>query len=100
LRSLIYVGAKAGRLATIAEIAEAFDVSKRVRERGGGISLARPAAKIRVFRPKGDDNMVRPFMVWPSGCSAHSARHREPVTDKDISIALGYIPCKPRLRGC
>jgi Rrf2 family nitric oxide-sensitive transcriptional repressor len=28
LRTLIYVGAKGGRLATIAEIAESFDISK------------------------------------------------------------------------
>jgi Rrf2 family transcriptional regulator, nitric oxide-sensitive transcriptional repressor len=65
LRALIYVGAKDGRLATIAEIAETFDVSKphlmkivnrlaqqgylnTVRGRGGGIRLARPASAIRV----------------------------------------------------
>ena len=65
LRTLIYVGAKAGRLATIAEIAEGFDVSKphlmkivnrlaqqgyleTVRGRGGGMRLARAASAIRV----------------------------------------------------
>lgn len=65
LRALIYVGAKAGGLTTIAEIADIFDVSKphlmkivnrlaqqgyldTVRGRGGGIRLARPASAIRV----------------------------------------------------
>lgn len=65
LRTLIFVGAKGGRLATIAEIAESFDISKShlmkvvnrlsqqgyldtTRGKGGGIRLARSAAEIRV----------------------------------------------------
>ena len=65
LRTLIYLGAKGEALSTIAEIAESFGVSKThlmkvvnrlvqqghveaLRGKGGGIRLARPAARIQV----------------------------------------------------
>jgi len=65
LRTLIYVGANTGRLSTIAEIAERFDISnahlmkivnrlaqqgylQSVRGKGGGIRLGRAAERIGV----------------------------------------------------
>lgn len=65
LRTLIYLGVKGDSLATIAEIAESFDISRphlmkivnrlgaqgyvaTVRGRRGGIKLARPPVQIRV----------------------------------------------------
>ena len=65
LRTLMFVGSKGGRLATIAEIAESFDISKAhlmkvvnklgqqgyldtARGKGGGIKLARSPEEIHV----------------------------------------------------
>lgn len=65
LRVLTYLGANEGRLCSIAEIAEAYDISRNhltkvvhdlgragfidsMRGRGGGIRLARPAEEIGV----------------------------------------------------
>jgi Rrf2 family nitric oxide-sensitive transcriptional repressor len=65
LRALIYLGAAGGRRATIAQIAQAYDVSENhlvkvvhflgkqgwlsnVRGKGGGLELAMPADRIRI----------------------------------------------------
>lgn len=85
LRTLIYVGANAGRLSTIGEIAEGFDISNAhlmkvvnklaqqgylitLRGKGGGIKLGRPPDEIRVgavVRDTEDELAV-------VGCLAHT----------------------------
>ena len=85
LRTLIFVGAKGGQLATIAEIATSFDVSKThlmkvvnqlgqlgyletVRGKSGGVRLGRPPWEIivgTVVRKTEDDLAVM-------GCLGHS----------------------------
>ena len=85
LRTLIFVGAKGGQLATIAEIATSFDVSKThlmkvvnqlgqlgyletVRGKNGGVRLGRPPWEIivgTVVRKTEDDLAVM-------GCLEHS----------------------------
>ena len=88
LRTLIFVGAKRGGLATIAEIAESFDISKThlmkvvnrlgqqgyldtVRGKGGGIRLARPSAEIGVgaiVRETEEDLAVMGCLAEPGFC--------------------------------
>ena len=88
LRTLIFVGAKRGRLATIAEIAESFDISKThlmkvvnrlgqqgyldtVRGKGGGIRLARSSAEIGVgaiVRETEEDLAVMGCLAEPGFC--------------------------------
>jgi Rrf2 family nitric oxide-sensitive transcriptional repressor len=88
LRTLIYLGAKRGEAATIAEIASAFGISRAhlvkivhrlgqqgyldtTRGRGGGIRLGRPATEIRVgavVRDTEDDLAVMGCLEGPGFC--------------------------------
>jgi Rrf2 family nitric oxide-sensitive transcriptional repressor len=86
LRTLIYVGAKDGRLSRIAEIAESFDISnthlmkivsqlaqqgyvETVRGKGGGIRLGRPAGQIGVGAVVRDTEEELAVMGCLSGAS-------------------------------
>lgn len=88
LRTLIYLGAERDSLATIAEIAAAFDISKAhlmkvvnrlgqrgyietVRGKGGGIRLARRPEAIRVgdvVRDAGEELAVMPCLAKSGVC--------------------------------
>jgi Rrf2 family transcriptional regulator, nitric oxide-sensitive transcriptional repressor len=88
LRTLIYVGAKAGRLSTIAEIAASFDIStahlmkivnrlaqqgylETLRGKGGGIRLGRPPGDIgigAVVRDTEEDLAVVGCLSDPGFC--------------------------------
>ena len=88
LRTLIYLGAARDGLATIAEIADAFDISKAhlmkvvnrlgrqgyietVRGRGGGIRLARPPESVRVgdvVRDAGEELAVMSCLAKSGVC--------------------------------
>jgi Rrf2 family nitric oxide-sensitive transcriptional repressor len=90
LRVLIYLAAEPGRRATIAEVATAFDVSENhlmkvvhflgqqgwlanVRGKGGGMTLAQPAAQIgigQVIRAtEGTDLPAECFSTEPDNCT-------------------------------
>lgn len=89
LRLLMYVAMKAEELATIQEVADAYGISKNhltkvaydlgqhrfietVRGRGGGLRLARPAARIGlgdvVRKMEGDFTMVECFAPESNQC--------------------------------
>lgn len=88
LRTLIYVGARGGRLCTIQEIAGSFEISKAhlmkivsrlgrqgyietVRGKGGGIRLLRPPAQIgigAVVRETEDDLAVMGCLTQTGFC--------------------------------
>ena len=117
LRTLIYVGAKGGRLSTIAEVAESFDISKThlmkvvnrlrrqgyietIRGRGGGIRLARSPAEIRVgavVRETEDDLAVMGCLAEAGFCPIEGCC----VLRRALREAtLAFLTCLGRLHPC
>ena len=114
LRTLIYVGAKGDRLATIAEIAERFDISKThlmkvvnrlgrqgyietIRGKGGGIRLARSPAEISVgavVRETEDDLAVMGCLAETGLCRIEGCcvlrRALHEATLKFLHVLDGY----------
>jgi Rrf2 family transcriptional regulator, nitric oxide-sensitive transcriptional repressor len=114
LRTLIYVGAKNGVPATIAEIAEAFGVSRThlmkivnqlaqqgyldtVRGRGGGLRLGRPALAISVgavVRDTEEEVAVMGCLSEPGFCRIEGCcilrRALREATNAFLGILDGY----------
>ena len=111
LRLLMYVAMKADELATIQEVADAYGISKNhlmkvaydlgqhgfietVRGRGGGLRLARPAARIGlgdvVRCMEGDFTMVECFAPGADGCRITRACRLKGVLGEALKA---YLRC-------
>jgi Rrf2 family nitric oxide-sensitive transcriptional repressor len=111
LRVLMYLGVHAGRLATIAEIGDAYGISvnhltkvvhqlgrmgylETVRGKGGGIRLGKPASEIRlgevIRRTEADWALVECFSTGAS-CQIHAACRLPPILDEALAAMFQVL---------
>lgn len=111
LRVLMYLGVHAGRLATIAEIGDAYGISinhltkvvhqlgrmgylETVRGKGGGIRLGKPAGEIRlgevIRRTEADWALVECFSTG-ANCQIHAACRLPPILDEALAAMFQVL---------
>lgn len=111
LRVLMYLGVHGGRLATIGEIAVAYDISvnhltkvvnllghlgyiETVRGKGGGIRLGRAATEIRlgdVIRQTENDFAMVECFATGSHCRIHAACRLPQILDEALAAMFAVL---------
>ncbi|KAB2927298.1 MAG: Rrf2 family transcriptional regulator [Dechloromonas sp.] len=111
LRVLMYLGVHGERLATIGEIAGAYDISlnhltkvvnllgrlghiETVRGKGGGIRLGRAPAEIRlgeVIRQTENDFALVECFATGSQCQIHAACRLPPILDEALAAMFAVL---------